>query len=238
MNIALIGYGKMGKVIERIAKERGHSILMKIDKNNTDELTIPNIKNFDVAIEFTQPQAAVNNYMVCFEAGVPVVSGTTGWQKDFDSVKEAARIGARFFYSSNFSLGVNILFALNQKLAKMMKPYENYTVEIEETHHTEKLDSPSGTAITLAEAIMENNEKIQQWVNHSTEKEDELPIISKREPDVPGIHTVSYTSSEDVIRISHEAKSREGFALGAVLAAEFLVEQSSGIYGMNDLLDL
>lgn len=238
MNIALIGYGKMGKVIERIAEERGHSILMKIDRDNLNDLTVSNIKNFDVAIEFTQPQVAVGNYMICFEAGVPVVSGTTGWQKDLDKVKESARVGARFFYSSNFSLGVNVLFAINEKLAKMMKPYENYTLEIEETHHTEKLDAPSGTAITLAEGIMANNDNFQHWVNHSSQNEKELPIISKREPDVPGVHTVSYTSSEDVIRISHEAKSREGFALGAVLAAEFLVEQSSGIYGMNDLLDL
>lgn len=238
MNIALIGYGKMGKVIERIAKERGHHISLIIDKDSHKDIAEIKFNEIDVAIEFTTPSAALQNYLLCFENDVPVVSGTTGWLENKAKIKQACDEGAGFFYASNFSLGVNLFFAINKYVAKLLQPYENYKVEIEEIHHTQKLDAPSGTAITLAEDILANNSALSRWENNVTNTANVLPILSKRLGNVPGTHTVSYNSEADMLCIQHEAKGREGFALGAVLAAEFLAEQGSGWYGMEDLLKL
>ncbi len=238
MNIALIGYGKMGRVIERIATERGHHISLIIDKDNQKDFSADKFQTVDIAIEFTTPESALNNYLKCFQYNIPVVSGTTGWLRDKAKVEEACERGASFFYASNFSLGVNLFFAINKYVAGLMQTYENYKPEIEEVHHMQKLDAPSGTAITLAEGIIENFPKLKKWENNVTSSENVLPILSKREGKVPGTHTISYSSGEDVIHIQHEAKGREGFALGAILAAEFLAKQQPGWYGMNDLLKL
>lgn len=238
MKIALIGYGKMGKEIEKIALDRGHEIVLKIDVTNPEDLTIANLQNADVAIEFTVPASATANYKLCFEAGIPVVSGTTGWLEQLPQIKEMCKtLDGTFFYASNFSLGVNIFFALNKKLAELMSSRSEYTVEMKEIHHTQKLDAPSGTAITLAEGILENIPEKKAWVNHSTAKADELGIISEREGQVPGTHIINYDSEVDYIEITHCAKSRKGFAFGAVLAAEFSFGKK-GILSMNDLLNL
>lgn len=238
MKIALIGYGKMGKEIEKIALDRGHEIVLKIDVTNPEDLTIANLQNADVAIEFTVPASATANYKLCFETGIPVVSGTTGWLEQLPQIKEMCKtLDGTFFYASNFSLGVNIFFALNKKLAELMSSRSEYTVEMKEIHHTQKLDAPSGTAITLAEGILENIPEKKAWVNHSTAKADELGIISEREGQVPGTHIINYDSEVDYIEITHCAKSRKGFAFGAVLAAEFSFGKK-GILSMNDLLNL
>jgi 4-hydroxy-tetrahydrodipicolinate reductase len=238
MKIALIGYGKMGKEIEKIALDRGHEIVLKIDVTNPEDLTIANLQNADVAIEFTVPASATTNYKLCFEAGIPVVSGTTGWLEQLPQIKEMCKtLDGTFFYASNFSLGVNIFFALNKKLAELMSSRSEYAVEMKEIHHTQKLDAPSGTAITLAEGILENIPEKKAWVNHSTAKADELGIISEREGQVPGTHIINYDSEVDYIEITHCAKSRKGFAFGAVLAAEFSFGKK-GILSMNDLLNL
>ncbi len=238
MKIALIGYGKMGQVIASIAIERGHSVDLIIDKENAGALYQDNLKNIDVAIEFTEPSAALSNYQKCFQCGVPVVSGTTGWLEKKGEVEEDCDKGAKFFYASNFSLGVNLFFTINKYVAKLMGKYENYRPSLEEIHHTQKLDLPSGTAITIAEGVLGNCPKLKKWENTVTNQENVLPIVSKREGDVPGTHSITYESEEDLIQIMHEAKGRKGFALGAVLAAEFLVTQKSGWYGMEDLLKL
>ncbi len=238
MKIALVGYGKMGKVIERIAKERGHTISLTIDLHNQNDFNAQNLENVDVAIEFTTPSAALANYEQCFQANIPVVSGTTGWLAEKEKVENVCRNGAKFFYASNFSLGVNLFFAINKYVAKLMNKHENYVPVLEETHHTQKLDAPSGTAITIAEGILENYPSLETWKNEKTADSGVLSILSKREGEVPGTHSVTYTSQEDSIKIEHEAKGREGFALGAVLAAEFLVKQKSGWYGMEHLLKL
>lgn len=238
MRIALVGYGKMGKTIEKIAEERGHTIALIIEKEDQEGWSEDKLQKIDVAIEFTTPQAALSNYLRCFHSNVPVVSGTTGWLENKNEVMQACKKGARFFYASNFSLGVNLFFAINKYVANLLQSYENYKPEIEEIHHTQKVDAPSGTAITIAEGILQNNAKFKKWKNTVTNDNDVLPILSKRLGDVPGTHTVSYTSAEDVIRLQHDAKGREGFALGAVLAAEFLLNQESGWYGMDDLLKL
>lgn len=238
MKIALIGYGKMGKEIEKIALSRGHEIVLKIDLNNPDELSLPNLKKADVAIEFTIPDSAINNYKMCFEAGIPVVSGTTGWLKELTTVHELCeKLNATFFYASNFSLGVNIFFAINKKLAGLLSQRSEYKVEMTEIHHTQKLDSPSGTAITLAEGIIENIENKKSWVNKATTNDEELGIISVREGQVPGTHIIKYDSEVDYIEIEHCAKNRIGFALGAVLAAEFSFGKK-GVLNMNDLLNI
>lgn len=238
MKIALIGYGKMGKEIEKIALDRGHEVVLKIDVTNPEDLTIANLQKADVAIEFTVPVSATANYKLCFEAGIPVVSGTTGWLGQFPQVKEMCKtLNGTFFYASNFSLGVNIFFALNKKLAELMADRSEYTVEMKEIHHTQKLDAPSGTAITLAEGILENIPEKKTWVNYSTAKADELGIVSEREGQVPGTHIINYDSEVDYIEITHCAKSRKGFAFGAVLAAEFSFGKK-GILSMNDLLNL
>lgn len=238
MKIALIGYGKMGKEIEKIALDRGHEIVLIIDINNPGDLTSENLKKADVVIEFTVPASALNNYKLCFEAGVPVVSGTTGWLDKREEVHQLCRAAnATFFHTTNFSLGVNIFFAVNKRLAQLMANRGEYKVEMTEIHHTQKLDAPSGTAITLAEGILENIPTKTSWVNQSTEKVEELGIISEREGQVPGTHIVKYDSEVDYIEITHCAKSRKGFAFGAVLAAEYSVGKK-GILTMNDLLNI
>ena len=238
MRIALIGYGKMGKEIEKIALDRGHQIVLKIDITNPEDLTIRNLQTADVAIEFTIPSSAVGNYQLCFEAGIPVVSGTTGWldrqAEVFDSCKN---MNGTFFYASNFSLGVNIFFLLNMKLATLMANRDEYKIGITEIHHTQKLDAPSGTAITLAEGIMENIPSKTKWINQTTENGAELEIISERIGEVPGTHIIKYDSEVDYIEMTHCAKSRKGFAFGAVLAAEFSLN-NKGILTMNDLLNI
>ncbi len=236
MKIALLGYGKMGKEIEKIAVSRGHEIVLKVNVDNAQDLTLDNLKKADAAIEFSTPETAYSNIQKCFEANVPVVVGTTGWLHKIDEVKNSAtKEGKGFFYSSNFSIGVNVFFEINKKLAQLMSPYKEYSIEMEEIHHTQKLDAPSGTAITLAEGIIENNVRKNKWVNENSTSDNELEIISKRIENIPGTHTVVYNSPTDEIYIRHTAHNREGFALGAVVAAEFM-KGKSGYYGMNDLL--
>lgn len=238
MNIALIGYGKMGHVIEQIALERGHQIGLKIDVDNNEDLNETNLKNIDVAIEFTIPKSAVNNYKTCFKAGVPVVSGTTGWLDQWVQVTDCCNENnCAFFYASNFSLGVNLFFDLNQKLARLMNSFDQYNVKMTEVHHTQKLDAPSGTAITLADDIIGEVEKLKAWENKATNDTQKIEIISVREGDVPGIHTIKYESEIDFIEITHSAKTRKGLAFGAVLAAEFTVGKK-GILSMKDILNL
>ena len=226
----------MGRLIERIARERGHEIVAVIDVNNTEDFGSPAFRSADVAIEFTAPQVAVDNYRRAWAAGVPVVSGTTGWTAQLDEVKrEVAEGGHTLFWSSNFSLGVNLFMMLNKYLAGLMNRYPQYDVAMTEVHHTHKLDAPSGTAITLAEGILEKLDRKTRWVKEQAAAPDELPIRSIREGEVPGIHTVRYESAVDSITITHDAKSREGFALGAVVAAEFTVGKK-GFLGMEDLM--
>jgi 4-hydroxy-tetrahydrodipicolinate reductase len=233
MKIALLGYGKMGKAIEEVALERNHQIVLKVSSKNKDF----NLDNVDVAIDFSLPSVAFNNIKKCLENGVPVVSGTTGWLDKYDEVVAICKkYQSTFLYASNFSLGVNIFFDLNEKLAKIMKNYDDYLPVIEEIHHKQKLDAPSGTAITLAKPILENFNK-QKWVLGVTNNQKELPIIAKREDEVPGIHIVKYVSKIDEIEIKHTAKSRKGFALGAVIAAEFVADKK-GIFTMKDVLGL
>jgi len=237
MKIALIGYGKMGHEIERIALDRGHDIALIIDQNNHADLTVENLNGIDVVIEFTKPESAYENYMICFEAGVPVVSGTTGWLDKMDDVKLQCEGGKGFFYASNFSLGVNLFFELNKKLAQLMTGFDQYDVDMEEIHHIHKLDSPSGTALTLAEGVFENNPVKDSWIEGLSTKNSEMSIVARRHGAVPGTHTITWHSEVDEIQIQHQAYSRKGFAFGAVLAAEFMPEKS-GFYGMKDLLKL
>lgn len=235
MKIALIGYGKMGKTIEQIARNRGHEIVAIIDINNHADIRSEAFKSADVAIEFTTPATAFANYLACFEADVPVVSGTTGWIDHLDEVKEICeKEDKTFFYASNFSIGVNIFFALNQYLARIMNRFPSYDVQMTETHHIHKLDAPSGTAITLAEGILEHIDRKERWTLETAEQPADLPIHAVREGEIPGIHEVVYESDVDYIRIEHDAKSRAGFALGAVIAAEFTAGKK-GFLGMNDL---
>jgi len=237
MKIALIGYGKMGKEIEQIAVSRGHTIVLKIDIQNQADFTTENLSQADVAIEFTGPETAVNNYLKCFEAGVPVVSGTTGWLERKEEVEKgcSARQGC-FFYASNFSLGANIFFALNKFLAKTMNKFPQYDVSMTEVHHTQKLDAPSGTAITLAEDILALNNIKTKWTIHEPQSKNELYINPVREGQVPGIHTIKYDSEVDYIEITHSAYGRKGLAFGAVMAAEYS-KGRIGIFSMADLLN-
>lgn len=241
MKIALIGYGKMGHIIERIALERGHEIVSKVDVDNQEEFESKEFASADVAIEFTVPNKAVENYRKAWAVGVPVVSGTTGWNAVLPELKmEIAEKGYTLFWASNFSLGVNLFFELNKRLAAMMNRYANYDVAMTEIHHTEKKDAPSGTAITLAEGILENFDRKSEWVlvdSQQSTVNSQLGIEALREGKVPGTHIVKYDSSVDSITITHEAKSREGFALGAVVAAEFLVGKPAGFYSMTDLIN-
>ena len=238
MRIALIGYGKMGKEIEKIALDRGHEIVLKIDITNPEDLNLVNLKKADVAIEFTTPASATANFKLCFEAGIPVISGTTGWLEKQAEVHQMCKdLNGTFFHTTNFSLGVNIFFALNKKLAVLMANHPEYTVEMKEIHHTQKLDAPSGTAITLAEGIIGNIPSKKSWVNRATGLVDEVGIISEREGQVPGTHIINYDSEVDYIEITHCAKNRKGLAFGAVLAAEYSFGKK-GILSMNDLLNL
>lgn len=236
MNIALIGYGKMGKEIEQIAISRGHTIVLKVDITNAASYSIDVLKKADVAIEFSTPEAVVNNISKCFDANVPIVVGTTGWLKQLDEIKQKCSDKKQtLFYASNYSIGVNLFFRMNEYLAKLMNSYPDYNVTMEEIHHVHKLDSPSGTAISLANQIIENNPLKQKWINTLTENKNEIAIISKRIDEVPGTHTVTYSSVVDEISMTHIAHSRKGFALGAVIAAEW-VKDKKGLFGMNDLL--
>lgn len=236
MKIALIGYGKMGKVIERIALERGHEIVSIIDVDNLNDFESAAFKSADVAIEFTVPSVALTNYRRAFAAGVPVVSGTTGWTEVLPALKKEIEEGGHtLFWSSNFSLGVNIFMAVNKYLAKIMNQFPVYNVEMTEVHHTQKLDAPSGTAITLAEGVLENLDRKTDWKLNKEETSTDLAIKAIREGQVPGIHTIKYESDVDFISITHDAKSRDGFALGSVVAAEFTAGKK-GFLGMNDML--
>lgn len=237
MKIALLGYGKMGKTIERLARERGHEIVLIVDENNRARCTDEQLRQADVAIEFTMPAVAVENYNWCFRNRVPVVSGTTGWlEKWNDVVAVCEASGGAFFYASNYSIGVNIFFHLNRWLARTMAQFPDYKVFLEETHHVHKLDAPSGTAITLADGVLKERQEYSSWkLDEGQVEAGVLPIKAKREGEVPGIHVVAYKSGVDEIQISHSAYSRDGFARGAVLAAEFLIGKQ-GIFGMEDLL--
>ena len=232
MNIALLGYGKMGKAIEQIAMERGHQIVLKIDIDQKEY----DFSNVDLAIDFSDPSAAYQNIYNCIENDIPVVSGTTGWLSRYDEIVEFCNLkkGA-FIYASNFSVGVNLFFNLNTYLSKIMKNISGYNVEMEEIHHIHKLDAPSGTAITLAESIIENSDKTK-W-NLKKVMDSDLFIRVKREGEVPGTHTVEYTSAVDTIEIKHTAFNRGGFALGAVVAAEWLLGKE-GIFSMKDVLSI
>lgn len=232
MNIALFGYGKMGKMIEQVAQQRGHTIVAKIDVDSKDI----DFSKMDVAIDFSMPNAAFDNIASCFEHNVPVISGTTGWLDDYEkAVTLCKEKNGGFIYASNFSLGVNVFFELNARLAKMMNGLKQYQVSMEEIHHTQKLDAPSGTAITLAESIIDHTNYMDWKLKEASV--NEIPITSKRIGTTPGTHTVVYDSNVDTIEIKHTAHNREGFALGAVIAAEWLVGKT-GVFNMKDVLEL
>lgn len=232
MKIALLGYGRMGKEIEKIALQRGHEIVIKSTGENTYD-----INEADVAIDFSVPASAYSNISNCINNNIPVVSGTTGWLDKYNEIVDLCNEkGGAFIYASNFSLGVNVFFELNKQLAKMMSTLEQYNITIEEIHHTQKLDAPSGTAITLAEGIIENTNK-KAWELDEKTSEENIPITAIRTPDVPGTHTVTYSSEVDTIDIKHTAHNRQGFALGAVIAAEWL-HNKTGVYTMRDVLNL
>lgn len=232
MKIALLGYGKMGKAIEKIAIKRGHNIVLKIDNNNTEF----DIRQAEIAIDFSDPSSAFNNLKNCIENNVPIVCGTTGWLSKYDEIVNFCNNnGGSFIYASNFSVGVNLFFNLNEYLAKMMKNIKGYDVEMEEIHHIHKLDAPSGTAITLAEQIIVNSNK-NQWKLQEASKSD-LMIHVKREGEIPGTHTIQYKSAVDTIEIKHTAFNRDGFAFGAVIAAEWLVNKK-GVFSMKDVLGI
>lgn len=238
MNIALIGYGKMGKAIEEIAIERGHNIVLKINDENLEDFTKNNVVKAAVAIEFSGPENAFSNIKNCIEMGVPVVSGSTGWTEKMEDINKFCEENkGSFLYASNFSVGVNIFFEINKRLAMLMASHSEYDISLEEIHHTQKKDAPSGTAITLARQILENIHQKKVWVNHKSSNASELPIISKREDPAPGTHHVLYSSPIDDIEIIHTAHNRKGFALGAVLAAEF-IKDKKGIFNMSDVLGL
>ena len=236
LNIALIGYGKMGKAIEEIAVKRGHAIRLKIDIDTAEQFTKENLQQCDVAIEFTSPHSAVENILTCLDAGIPVISGSTGWLARWEEVKAKCETdNGAMVYASNYSVGVNIFFEVNKFLARLMDPQGDYNVSMEEIHHTEKKDAPSGTAITLAEQILENLGRKKEWVNQSSASTEELSIISERIDPAPGTHKIKYSSPVDDIEIIHTAHNRKGFATGAVLAAEF-IHNKKGIFTMNDVL--
>jgi len=233
MKIALLGYGRMGKTIEEIALQRGHEIVLKVDENTKEY----NIKIADIAIDFSIPSVAFDNISNCLNNSVPVISGTTGWLNKYPAATELCnKKNGGFIYASNFSLGVNIFFELNEQLAKMMHQLEEYDISMEEIHHTKKLDAPSGTAITLAEGVIKHTNK-KSWNLDVTNSESQIPIIAKRIEDVPGTHTVAYKSVVDSIEIKHTAHNRSGFALGAVIAAEWLCGRT-GVFTMKDVLGL
>jgi 4-hydroxy-tetrahydrodipicolinate reductase len=238
MRIALVGYGKMGKAIEKLALDRGHEIVLKIDENNLDAFTADALKKANVAIEFTGPHSAFENAKKIVSSGVPLVSGSTGWLDKLKEVKQLCLDNkVSFIYASNYSVGVNIFFDINKRLASLMASHPQYNVQVKETHHTEKKDAPSGTAITIAEDILQQLPSKNNWVNRESQKMDELSIISERVDPAPGTHAVTYSSPVDDITIIHTAHNREGFALGAVLAAEY-IHDKKGIFSMRDVLNL
>jgi len=244
MKIALIGYGKMGQIIERFAIERGHEIVLKIGTANLDEFTSSNLRKADVAIDFSKPDSAIKNIHTCFDANVPVVVGTTGWYGQLQEIKdECMSRNNTLLYGSNFSIGVNLFFHINEVLAKMMNNYPAYDVQVEEIHHTQKLDSPSGTAMTIAEEIIENIDRKKEWINELDSdpnveviKPEQLLIASQRIENIPGTHTVIYSSEVDEIEIRHTAHNRAGFALGAIVAAEWL-QDKQGFYNIADIFN-
>lgn len=235
MNIALLGYGKMGKEIEKIAIARGHQIVLKVDKDNAATITANDLQKADVAIEFSTPHTVMSNIKLCFNAKVPIVVGTTGWYDEFDAVQtQCLANNNTLFYASNFSLGVNLFFKVNKYLAELMNKYPEYNVCMEEIHHIHKLDKPSGTAITLAEQIIEKMDRKDKW-SIDAKADDTLFIEDKREGEVPGTHIIKYQSAIDDIEIMHKAHNRQGFALGSVIAAEF-VKGKTGIFTMSDIV--
>ena len=236
MKIALIGYGKMGKAIEEIALEKGHEIVLKIDLKNQHLMKLDNLSKAEVAIEFTGPESAYENIKTCLEAGIPVVAGSTGWIGQMEEIKSICKEKKGcFLYASNFSIGVNLFFELNRKMAELMKSHPEYDVSLEEIHHTQKKDAPSGTAISLAKDILSSSLVKKKWVNQESDRTEDLSIISKRIDPAPGTHSVKYSSAIDDIEIIHTAHSRKGFAAGAVLAAEFVVGKQ-GIFSMKEVL--
>ncbi|MBB6500654.1 4-hydroxy-tetrahydrodipicolinate reductase [Pedobacter cryoconitis] len=245
MNIALIGYGKMGQIIERFAIERGHEVVLKIGIDNLADLTVSNLKKADIAIDFSTPDAAIRNIYLCFDANVPLVVGTTGWYGQLQEIKDECERGNHtLLYGSNFSIGVNLFFYINEIMAKVMNNYPVYDVQVEEIHHTQKLDSPSGTAMTIAEGIIENIDRKSEWVNEldgvptiDVLKQNQVLIASQRIENIPGTHTVVYSSEVDEIELKHTAHSRAGFALGAVVAAEWL-QNKQGFYNISDIFNL
>jgi 4-hydroxy-tetrahydrodipicolinate reductase len=238
MKIALIGYGKMGKAIEAIAIAKGHDIVHRIDRDSLHLLEKDTLSKADVAIEFTGPETAYNNILKCFAANVPVVCGSTGWLEHLPVVKaQCLEQHQAFLYASNFSIGVNIFFEVNKRLAELMANQTQYGVKMEEIHHTQKKDAPSGTAITLAEQVMEKVLRKKEWVNAEAAQPEQLSIISRRIDPAPGTHSITYTSAIDDITITHTAHSREGFASGAVVAAEW-IKGKTGIFSMKDVLSL
>jgi 4-hydroxy-tetrahydrodipicolinate reductase len=246
MKIALLGYGKMGKIIEKIATDRGHEIILKIDENTLSDMTVENLKKVDAAIDFTTPDSVLGNIQKCFEAQTPIVVGTTGWYGQLQQVKnDCEKYSSALLYASNFSVGVNVFFYVNQVLAKLMNKYPYYEVQVEEIHHKQKLDSPSGTAMTIAEGIIENLDNKSEWVNLLQQsdgetigqvKNNQVLIESLRIDSVPGTHTVIYDSEVDSIEFKHTAHNRSGFALGAVLAAEW-INGKKGFYTAKDMFN-
>ena len=244
MKIVLLGYGKMGRLIEKYALKRGHEVVLVVDGKNRDTIQIEDIAMADVAIDFSTPDAALENISLCFEANLPIVVGTTGWYEHLQEVKEIClEADQAVLYGSNFSIGVNVFFHVNKMLAKAMNPYKQYDVQVEEIHHVHKLDAPSGTAITIAEGIIENNSTKDSWVNELVDgdksiiaQQNELLIESLRIEEVPGTHTVLYSSEVDQIEFKHTAHSRDGFALGAVVAAEWL-QNRKGFYQVTEMFD-
>ena len=244
MKIALLGYGKMGQIIERFAIERGHEVVLKITKENASDLTASNLRKADVAIDFSAPDAALDNIYSCFEANIPVVVGTTGWYGELQQVKnDCLSSNNTLLYGSNFSIGVNLFFHINEVMAQLMNNYPAYDVQVEEIHHTQKLDAPSGTAMTIAEGIIDQLDRKKEWLNQlSAEpladqlKDEQLLITSERVENVPGTHSVIYSSDVDDIELKHTAHSRAGFALGAVVAAEWL-QHKQGFYNIADIFN-
>ncbi len=228
----------MGKTIERLATQAGDEIVLKVGHENLEDFTIENLQKADVAIEFSRPEAAFENLKTCIEVGIPVISGTTGWLDKKPEIEALAiQNNGAFIYASNFSIGVNIFFAVNEYLAKMMNPQSQYDVEMEEIHHTEKLDAPSGTGISLANQVIENLDRKNAWVNEPAFDEEKISLISKRIDKVPGTHSIVYNSPIDEIEIKHTAHSREGFALGAIQAARWIIGKQ-GVFSMKDVLKL
>jgi len=238
MKILLLGYGKMGKAIEEIAVQRGHTINLKIDIDTADQFTKENLAKADVAIEFTGPHSAYENLKKLMQYGTATVCGSTGWLEKLSEIEDdCKKNNTGFVYASNFSVGVNIFFEVNKRLAALMASHEDYEIQLTEIHHTAKKDAPSGTAITLAEQVLENISRKKEWVNHISDNPEKLEILSERIDPAPGTHKIKYSSAIDDIEIIHTAHTRKGFALGAVLAAEFL-KGKKGIYSMKDVLSL